>query len=165
MTDWKTRQNGDGGWAYSRGCSWTEPTVFVLLAQAASTPDRDSFLRGSKFLSSIARRDGGYSPQPGVEESTWVTALVALLPEDAVQERQRRLAIDWLKARTGRESGWRYKLQQRLGGSKEEYPEGWPWFPGAAAWVIPTSFGILAFERALRRSDTERDELQLRVDS
>jgi hypothetical protein len=164
MTDWKARQNGDGGWAYRRGCSWTEPTVFVLLAQSALTPDRDSLFKGRNFLSSIARRDGGYSPQPGVEESTWVTALVALLPEDAVQERQRRLAIDWLKARTGRESGWRYKLQQRLGGSKEEYPEGWPWFPGAAAWVIPTSLGILAFERALRRGDAEQDELKRRVD-
>ena len=170
MTDWKTRQNGDGGWAYSfprgetRGCSWTEPTAFVLLAQAATTPDRESFLRGKQFLSSIARGDGGCSPQPGVEESTWVTALVALLPEEAVSVQQRRQAIDWLKSRTGRESGWRNKLQQRLGGSKDEFPDGWPWFPGAAAWVIPTSLGILAFERALRRSDASRDELQQRVD-
>jgi len=165
MTDWKARQNGDGGWAYSRGCSWTEPTVFVLLAQSALTPDRESLLKGRNFLGSIARQDGGYSPLPGVEESTWVTALVALLPEDAVQQRQRRLAIDWLKSRTGRESGWRYQFQQRLGGNKEDYPEGWPWFPGAAAWVIPTSLGILAFERALRRGDAERDELQTRVEA
>ena len=163
MTDWKARQNGDGGWAYSHGCSWTEPTVFVLLAQSAVTPDRDCLVKGMNFLSSIARQDGGFSPQPGVTDSTWVTALVALLPEDAVSVRQRRQAIDWLKSRTGRESGWRYRLQQRLDGNQEEYPEGWPWFPGAAAWVIPTSLGILAFERALRRGDAERDELQRRV--
>jgi len=163
MTDWKTRQNGDGGWAYSRGCSWTEPTVFVLLAQAATAPDRDSFQRGKEFLRSIARGDGGWSPQPGVEESTWVTALVALLPEEAVNGQQRRQAIDWLKAKTGRESGWRYKLQQRLNGNKDEFPDGWPWFPDTAAWVIPTSLGILAFERALRRSPAGQDELQERV--
>ena len=36
------------------------------------------------FSVPFARRDGGCSPQTGVEESTWVTALVALLPEDAV---------------------------------------------------------------------------------
>jgi hypothetical protein len=164
MTDWKTRQNGDGGWAYnSRGCSWTEPTVFVLLAQAASSPDRESFRRGTNFLSSIARGDGGWSPQPGVEESTWVTALGALLPEDAISEQQRRQAIGWLKERTGRESGWKWRLEQRLNGNQEEWPEGWPWFPGAAAWVIPTSLGILAFQRALRRSDKDRDRLQYRV--
>ena len=160
MTDWKARQNGDGGWAYSRGCSWTEPTVFVLLAQSAATPDRGSLVKGMNFLSSLTRQDGGSSPQPGVDESTWVTALVALLPEDAVSGQQRRQAIDWLKDRAGRESGWRYKLQQRLVGNKDEFPEGWPWFPGAAAWVIPTSLGILAFERALRRGGTERDELE-----
>src|SRR5580698_4570442 len=111
MTDWKARQNGDGGWAYSRGCSWTEPTVFVLLAQSVVTPDRESLVRGMNFLGSMSREDGGSSPQPGVSESTWVTALVALLPEHAVDERQRRRAIDWLKSRTGRESGWLYKLQ------------------------------------------------------
>src|SRR5580704_11769251 len=113
MTNRRDRQNGDGGWAYRRGVSWTEPTVYVLLAQAAASeeaasgndaviaglhaqPDRESFLKGAKFLNSIARRDGGSSPQPGVEESTWVTALVALLPEDALSERQRRQAIGWL---------------------------------------------------------------------
>jgi hypothetical protein len=169
MTDWKARQNGDGGWAYSRGCSWTEPTVFVLLAQSAiaanAAPDRESFLRGIQFLSSVARRDGGSSPQRGVEESTWVTALVALLPEGAVSAQQRRLAIDWLKGRTGRESGWRYRLQQRLAGVKDDYPDGWPWYPGAAAWVIPTSLGILAFESMLRRSDADSAELRSRVQS
>lgn len=169
--DWTTRQNGDGGWAYhSRGCSWTEPTAFVLLAQTAipssgkpPQADRESFRRGAKFFGSIARGDGGWSPQPGVEESTWVTALGALLPEDAISEQQRRQAIDWLKDRTGRESGWQWRLQQRLHGDKEEWPEGWPWFPGAAAWVIPTSLGILAFQRALRHSDKDRDTLQYRV--
>jgi hypothetical protein len=175
MTDWKTRQNGDGGWAYARGCSWTEPTVFVLLAQSAppqsATPqsapagDRDSFMKGVRFVDSIARPDGGFSPQPGVEESTWVTALVALLPEAAVGERRRRRAIEWLKERTGRESGWRYRLDQRMAGNPEAYPEGWPWFPGAAAWVIPTSMGILAFERSIRRRDPAAGDLLPRVEA
>jgi squalene cyclase len=164
MTNWKAIQNGDGGWAYSRGCSWTEPTVFALLAQSAIAPDRESFQRGVRFLNSIARPDGGWSPQPGVEESTWVTALAVLLPEGAVTEQQRRNAIGWLKTRSGRESGWRYRLQQRLVGNKDDFPEGWPWFPGAAAWVIPTSLGILAFEKALRR-DKSAGELQERIEA
>jgi hypothetical protein len=171
MTDWKAKQNGDGGWAYSRGCSWTEPTVFALLAQSADAPDRESFTldresfrRSAGFLRSIARPDGGWSPQPGVEESTWVTALAVLLPEDAVTEQQRRNAIEWLKTRSGRESGWRYRLQQRLVGNKDDFPEGWPWYPGAAAWVIPTSLGILAFQKALYR-DKSAAGLRERVES
>ena len=164
MQNWQDKQNGDGGWSYSRGCSWTEPTVFVLLAQTVGA-DGGSFRNAVRYLNSIARPDGGYSPQPGVEESTWVTALVALLPEDAVSERQRRQAIDWLRTRTGGESGWRFRLRQRLEGIKDEAPEGWPWFPGAAAWVIPTSLGILAFERALRRGGATDKELARRVES
>ena len=165
MTDWRSRQNGDGGWAYSQGCSWTEPTVFVLLAQTATTPDRESFLRGKKFLSSLARGDGGWSPQPGEEESTWVTALVALLPEEAVDAQQRRRAIGWLQDKTGQESGWRFKLQQRLAGNKDDFPDGWAWFPGAAAWVIPTSLSILAFERELRRDARKSPEMTRRVEA
>ena len=143
--DWKSQQNTDGGWAYSRGCSWTEPTALVLLAQTATGIDRTAFAPGAQFLRSLQGADGGWKPQANVAESTWVTALVALLPAETIGLTQRRRALDWLKRQTGRESGWRYRLTQRLNGNKEEFPEGWPWFPGAAAWVIPTSFSILAF--------------------
>jgi hypothetical protein len=163
MTDWAARQNRDGGWAYSRGCSWAEPTAFVLLAQSTGSPDRESSLQGRKFFASLARQDGGWSPQPGVEESTWVTALAALLPEALISEQQRSQAIGWLKDKTGRDSSWLYRLRRRLDGDKEELPEGWPWFPGASAWVIPTSLGILAFERALRRGASDRDALEDRI--
>jgi hypothetical protein len=72
------------------------------------------------------------------------------MPARVIAESQRRRALAWLKSQTGRESSWTFKLRQRLGGSREEYPDGWPWFPGAAAWVVPTSFAVLAFERELR---------------
>ncbi|HTA45285.1 MAG TPA: prenyltransferase/squalene oxidase repeat-containing protein [Bryobacteraceae bacterium] len=151
MTDWKNIQNGDGGWAYNKGCSWTEPTAFVLLAQSATEVDGRSFAAGLKFLRSMQRWDGGWSPQPGVAESTWVTALALLLPEDAIGSVRVTRALQWLENQTGRESSWTERLQRRLAGNKDPSPEGWPWFPGAAAWVIPTSLGILAFERALAR--------------
>jgi hypothetical protein len=94
-----------------------------------------------------------------VVESTWVTALVTLLPEESIGSAQYRGGIEWLKGQTGRESSWSYKLRQRLAGNKDGFPEGWPWFPGAAAWVIPTSLGILAFQRAARKgSDRRLDE-------
>jgi hypothetical protein len=147
--DWKSKQNSDGGWAYARGGSWTEPTVFVLLAQSVTGVDGASFEAGLKFLSATQRRDGGWSPQPGVEESTWVTALAAFLPEQAIGAERLRRVVAWLKGQTGRESGWSFRLRQKMAGNNEEYPYGWPWFPGAAAWVIPTSFGILALEKSL----------------
>lgn len=163
MTDWKNRQNRDGGWAYNKGCSWTEPTAFVLLAQSVTQVDRSSFQAGTNFLLSAQREDGGWRPQPDVDESTWVTAVVALLPEQAIGTERLNRAIAWLRGETGRESSWSYKLRQRMAGNKEKYPEGWPWFPGAAAWVIPTSFGILAFERELTRREDAR--LRARVNS
>jgi hypothetical protein len=159
--NWKSTQNADGGWAYSRGCSWTEPTALVLLAQAATGIDKESFASGVKFIRSLEGPDGGWRPQPGVAESTWVTALVGLLPAEAVGVPQHRRAIDWLRGQTGRESGWRYRFDQWLHGNKQEFPEGWPWFPGAAAWVIPTSLAVLAFEREVEIHPDS--ELQARI--
>ena len=164
MTDWKYRQNRDGGWAYNKGCSWTEPTAFVMLAQSVTQVDGRSFDAASKFLLSMQREDGGWRPQPDVAESTWVTAVVALLPEEAIGPERLNRAVTWLEGQTGRESSWSYKLRQRIAGNNEKYPEGWPWFPGAAAWVIPTSLGILAFERELtRRGAPGLDAARLRA--
>jgi hypothetical protein len=164
MFDWAGKQNADGGWAYRNGSSWTEPTIFALFAQIATQRDQRAFGAGLKFIYSVQRPDGGWSPQKGVAESTWVTALVALLPEEAIGDMRMNSALHWLKGQTGRESSWSYKLQQRFAGSKDQFPDGWPWFPGAAAWVIPTSFGVLAFERALKRRG-EDGGLRRRIDS
>jgi hypothetical protein len=154
--DWKNRQNRDGGWAYNKGCSWTEPTVLVLLAQSVTQVDDQSFAAGLRFLRSTEREDGGWSPQPDVAESTWVTALAALLPEEAIGAQRLKRALTWLEGQTGRESSWSYRLRQMIAGNKEKYPEGWPWFPGAAAWVIPTPLGVLAFERALSQGRSRK---------
>jgi hypothetical protein len=161
MTDWRGRQNRDGGWAYNKGCSWTEPTAFVLLAQSVTQVDKFSFEAGLKYLRSMQRKDGGWSPQQDVAESTWVTALAALLPEEAIGADRLNRGLGWLEEHTGRESSWSYKLQQSIAGNNEKYPEGWPWFPGAAAWVTPTSLGILAFERSLslRENRKRRDRV------
>ena len=173
--NWKDKQNSDGGWAYSRGSSWTEPTVFVLLARAATEPvplsgeAGQSVAAGVRFLRSLQRPDGGWQPQPGVMESTWVTSLVALLPESEIGARALRTATGWLRNQTGQESGWRYRLQQRMAGNKDQFPEAWPWFPGAAAWATPTTMGILALEKMRRRAaqgkSTEDGELQRRVNT
>src|SRR6202161_3126536 len=47
-------QNHDGGWPYRKGgSSWTEPTVFALLAQSAGESDPQSLERGFHWLRSV----------------------------------------------------------------------------------------------------------------
>src|SRR5438270_12981039 len=74
-------RNSDGGWPYRKGTSWTEPTVLALLALG---PDSPSSARGLNWLRNRQRSDGGWPPQPAVEQATWVTSLVALLPPESI---------------------------------------------------------------------------------
>src|SRR5947207_15969319 len=76
-----SKQNRDGGWPYVRGTSWTEPTVYAVLALAAAG-EHSAAGRGLNWLRARQLRDGGWPPQAGFDESNWVTALVALLPPE-----------------------------------------------------------------------------------
>src|SRR5579864_4784817 len=119
-------QNPDGGWPYRAGSSWTEPTVLSLLALTPSP----ATVRGYAWLAAGQRKDGGWSPQPHVDETTWVTSLVALLPPEVLGAERHRRAIAWILAQTGEDSTLWYRVRQSLlGGSAEQNP-GWPWFPG-----------------------------------
>jgi len=98
------RQNPDGGWGYGKGgTSWTEPTWYALLALAAgevSAPEARQ--RGVQWLMAGQRSDGGLAPRPGVDESTWVTALSLLMPADLAGGPDRQRAANWLLAKSGR---------------------------------------------------------------
>ncbi len=147
-------QNHDGGWPYQKGGgSATEPTVLALLVQSAGSGDPQSTERGVAWLRATQRQDGGWPPRPQVSESTWVTALVALVPREAMGLSHHAKAIDWLMGQTGRESSLAYRLRNKLlgddGGVVGKHT-GWPFFPGAAAWVTPTAISILALEKAQR---------------
>lgn len=144
------RQNADGGWPYRAGTSWTEPTVYALLAQLATEPDSAGVERGMGWLRRHQRSDGGWAPEPAVAQSTWVTSLVALLPPERIGLAEHRAAVDWLLRQRGEESSWSYRLRRRLSGSPlpgERMPSGWPWFPGTAAWVTPTALALVALAR------------------
>jgi len=147
------KQNRDGGWPYVRGASWTEPTVYSVLAMlAAGETERAG--RGLGWILRTGRPDGGFPPHPGVEESTWVTALVALAPPERLGVAAHERAIRWLLATTGKESTAIYRLREWLLGNvrpAEDEFAGWPWFPDTAAWVGPTSLAILALEKENRR--------------
>ena len=93
------RQNADGGWSYSRGSSWTEPTCYALLglraAGASAAPEID---RGAAWLARCQRADGGFAPRESVRESTWLAALALLLPDDLQKYFDAQKAARWLVA-------------------------------------------------------------------
>lgn len=149
------RQNADGGWSYRTGSSWTEPTCYALLAlAAANVTQSDAASRGVQWLAARQRSDGGWAPRAGVDQSTWVTSLALLLPRGLLAQSVVDGAAGWLLKQTGRESGLVYRMRMRLLGVRIETEgfDGWPWFPGTAAWVAPTALSILALQK-LRRTD------------
>jgi hypothetical protein len=159
-----SRQNPDGGWPYRNGSSWTEPTVYAVMALLAAGRADDAS-RGLRWLTSAQRRDGGWPPQPAVDESTWVTGLLALLPiGEALPAARHAAAIQWLMETVGHESTIGYRVREWLLGNvvpADQEFAGWPWIPGAAAWVGPTSIALLALghEYARRPSSAIRDRI------
>ncbi|HEV2198368.1 MAG TPA: prenyltransferase/squalene oxidase repeat-containing protein [Bryobacteraceae bacterium] len=152
--DLLSRQNADGGWSYAGGGSWTEPTCYALLGLAAAGVAAPAEIaRGAAWLARCQRPDGGFAPRESVPESTWLAALVLLLPEDLQGRFDAEKAARWVAAQSGRESGWVYRLRLMLAGGRSEDSlafDGWPWYPGAAAWTAPTALSILALEKMNR---------------
>jgi hypothetical protein len=149
----RTNQNPDGGWPYrAGGSSWTEPTVFALLAGYASGDDSGRG-RALEWLRALQLPDGGWSPKPGVAQSTWVTALAALVPAGDLGASAHTRAIRWLLGQTPVNTTFTFRLRSWLNGNNLAEPnEGWPWLPGTAAWATPTSIAILALAKENRRN-------------
>ena len=151
------KQNPDGGWPYVGGVSWTEPTVYAVMALLAAG-EMESARRGLNWLRARELADGGWPPQASVDESTWVTSLVALIPEEHLGPAVHNRAIAWLTSCKGEESRPMYRFNEWLSGnprSREQKFPGWPWVPGTAAWVAPTSLAILALDKEQHRRPSE----------
>ena len=158
------KQNRDGGWAYVRGASWTEPTVYAVLALLAAGEDAAAN-RGLDWIRARQLPDGGWPPQTGVDESNWVTGLAALLPPDRLGALAHGRAIEWLLRTTGEESTAIFRLRRWLLGNSPSRiePTGWPWVRGTAAWVTPTSIAVMALDKESTRSLSK--EVRTRVAS
>jgi hypothetical protein len=158
------KQNSDGGWPYVRGGSWTEPTVYAVMALLAEG-EKAAAQRGLRWIRAARRKDGGWPPRLGVDESSWVTGLVAMLPPDVLGAEIHKGAVDWLLGTQGRETTRIYRLREWLLGTPipadQDHP-GWPWVPGAAAWVGPTSIAILALRMEEKRRSTSAIRARIR---
>ena len=160
----RAAQNPDGGWPYRKGGSWTEPTVYALLAHQAGRAAVPRSREALTWLRGAQRSDGGWTPRPSVDQSTWVTALAALLPPEAIGEARHARGVEWLAGEGAMDKSPLFRLSRFLRNGK--LPDGadengWPWFPGTAAWVTPTCLGILALQKRYRRQPTA--ELRERI--
>lgn len=144
-------QNPDGGWGYFPGKqSWFEPTSYALLALHRNASDT-TLACGWKLLSSWQLSDGSFQPTGAVKQGTWVTALAVTLGAvfDSNQARQQR-AIDWLLNSVGAEHGFAMRAAVFLHLVKVDEDlshEGWPWRPGNASWIEPTSQTLVALKK------------------
>jgi hypothetical protein len=138
-----------GGWGYSP--QWAmEPTCLALLAlRLRSTADR---ARGLRFLESSQRADGSWPGFEGDEEGSWATALavMTLIRVGGDWELVQRGCL-WLLRTRGQESHWLAQWRYRLFDNKVRFdPDkyGWPWTVGAASWVVPTAYSLMALRLA-----------------
>ncbi|MGI8742594.1 MAG: hypothetical protein ACR2NN_08495 [Bryobacteraceae bacterium] len=136
--------------------SWTgmrqgaiEPTCFAYLA-LRSDPLYAHHLDPDALLK-MQLADGSWPVIPGDRESSWATALaVSALGfyERGAEARSR--AIEWLLQARGKEAHWfwkwKFKWTERAAPIDPEQ-FGWPWFLGAASWVIPTALTIVVLKQ------------------
>jgi Squalene-hopene cyclase C-terminal domain len=159
----RNAQNEDGGWGFHPGAvSRAEPSCWALLALLQSTKheDEEAVTRGVHWLGGGQLVDGPWPSTPGQQSGCWVTSLVCLVlclagdttknSAEAVARGLRWLCADWPQDSTP----WRrflakFAAQRQLSAINNAY-RGWGWTPGTSSWVEPTSFALLALERAPR---------------
>jgi len=140
-----------GGWTYGHSHQWaTEPTALALLALRLQP--RANCKKGTSFLESCQRPDGSWPAFEGDGEGSWATALaiIALARLGGNWSRVQR-GVAWLLKVRGQESHWSAKWRYRLFDRHVRFdPDkyGWPWTQGAASWIVPTSYSLIALRLA-----------------
>jgi hypothetical protein len=153
-----SRQLPDGGWGYGRD-AWTEPTALALLALSTEASEQTPAVRaGIEWLLRARRSDGGWPPNPRVDQSvTWATSL-ALLALNALTGEPCTSSVQWLLNTSGREGGMAFRLIQLFKKDQDRGGfEGWPWYPGTTAWVAPTAMAIRALEKTRASQPSHMD--------
>ena len=152
----RAAQNPDGGWPYRKGGSWTEPTVYALLAHQAGRSAAPRAADAIAWLSGGQRPDGGWSRAapwtraPGLRR-WWRYCLRKRL--GAERHVRRRSVAD--RSRQGRNRRLSFAgAIWLLSGKMPDGPEfsGWPWFPGTRGMGDADVLGILALKKCYWRA-------------
>jgi hypothetical protein len=121
--------------------------------------------RGLAWIIRARQADGGWPSRMGIPGSGWATALAALLPAEKLGGEVHAGAIRWLLRTQGEETSFIYRLRLRMLGETiqpdQKHP-GWPWIPGASAWVGPTSAALFALRKEAKIHSTP--QIQARIE-
>jgi hypothetical protein len=114
-----------------------------VLALDALQLNKDACEKAKRWLRGTQQADGGWAPQTAVATSTGVTALAALAT--SADNPRRGAALAWVLSQAKPDMDLLGRLWFRLQGmpAGETVSGGFSWFPGTAAWVIPTSYAAL----------------------
>jgi hypothetical protein len=140
----------DGVWGYTRAQAAVEPTCLVALAVPLSLAGRQHLARR---ILSWQREDGSWPVLPqGEPTGSWTTsiALLALLRLEG-NPAGITSGVRWLLDHRGLEKHWLWQWKFRFTDTRVRFDPrkfGWGWVSENVSWVIPTSFGILALQRA-----------------
>jgi hypothetical protein len=162
-------QNPDGGWGYHRdGMSYTEPTVFVLLALFNPTigikfnsgdPRYNAVQKGLAWLRQGQHADGGWGVFHEDGVSNWMTYPASWLfnvmlkvpelyaayskPEDVTaRNRAQQWTIDHGREPSVDDDAVFNQVRRLF--RIDSNLRGWSWGSGEAGWVIPTSFALIS---------------------
>lgn len=161
------RKLSTGGWASVNGIRASiETTCYALMAlRDDQGPARDE---GIDLLLRTQHPDGSWPAFEGDDpEGCWTTSLavIALRFVHAPSEHGERTRR-WLLHSKGRESHWFWKWKFRTADRAVQFnPDkyGWPWFPGAVSWVIPTAFSLIALKQLFPCCRTEQVSNRLQL--
>lgn len=160
------RQLASGGFSFS-GLQQASMEATCLSALGLAWEAKANVAMAIRFLLDSQHADGGWPAFTGDPEPSWTTALaLSTLPvaNDVSDARER--ALKWLLSERGKEGHWFWRWKFKTADRAVRFdPDkyGWPWSPGAASWVIPTAFSVVAIKQFTVCSRSEASENRIRL--
>lgn len=146
----RASQDGSGGWGYFAGHRpVTEATATVLLALRDKDEEKNMVDGGVRWLLSTQHEDGGWGYVEDDDESGWQTAWAVLaLSKLQIGDDHYRRGVEWLV--DVKPLGYQaddFSRSDETNQVSDPVVNSWPWYPGEATWVEPTSLAILALDK------------------